>query len=245
MEKFMSIINSYDPDKDSLVSYFLSKKKDFPKFSILSFEPKIINEALKHYPCKKIGTMFAGMNIPVYEVEYKNQKIALFLCIMGAPVTINFMELLHSHGVQSFLFMGSCGILEKSLASSSILVPTKAYRDEGTSYHYQIASDFIDIASSSKLINFLGEVCTPCITWTTDAIFRETKKKALERKALGCTVVDMEASAIAAAANFLNVKAYQFFWPLDNIFSKDNQFCKLSKTWEEYLNLALEISIFI
>jgi len=239
----MSIINSFDPDNNSLTSSFLSKKKDFPKFAIISFEPKIIIEAQRLYPCKKIGTMFSGIKIPVYEIEYEGKKIALFLSVMGAPVTINFMEIFHSRGVQSFLFIGSCGLLEESLSSFSVLVPTKAFRDEGTSYHYQKASDFIDIASSSKLINLLGEVCTPCITWTTDALFRETEKKALERKAMGCTVVDMEASAIAAAANFLNIEAYQFFWPFDNIFSKNKRFCKLSKTWEDYLNLALNIAL--
>ena len=38
------------------------------------------------------------------------------------------------------------------------------------------------------------------ISWSTDGFFRETKEKVLYRKEEGCSVVEMECSALAACA---------------------------------------------
>ena len=38
------------------------------------------------------------------------------------------------------------------------------------------------------------------VTWSTDGFFRETKEKVAYRKSEGCSVVEMECSALAACA---------------------------------------------
>ena len=38
------------------------------------------------------------------------------------------------------------------------------------------------------------------MTWSTDGFFRETREKVLYRKKEGCSVVEMECSALAACA---------------------------------------------
>ena len=40
------------------------------------------------------------------------------------------------------------------------------------------------------------------ITWSTDGFFRETKEKVAYRKSEGCSVVEMECSALAAVSAF-------------------------------------------
>lgn len=40
------------------------------------------------------------------------------------------------------------------------------------------------------------------ITWSTDGFFRETQEKVAYRKSEGCSVVEMECSALAACAAF-------------------------------------------
>lgn len=53
-----------------------------------------------------------------------------------------------------------------------------AYRDEGTSYHYAPASDYITIKNSDVVAKFMETAGLPYVqgkTWTTDAVHRETK----------------------------------------------------------------------
>lgn len=52
------------------------------------------------------------------------------------------------------------------------MVPTEAYRDEGTSYHYAPASDYIKIQNADVVAKFMETVGLPYVkgkTWTTDA----------------------------------------------------------------------------
>ena len=53
-------------------------------------------------------------------------------------------------GGKNILYFGSCGSLDKSVTSGNVIVPTHAYRDEGTSYHYAPASDFIEIKTATQ-----------------------------------------------------------------------------------------------
>ena len=55
--------------------------------------------------------------------------------------------------------------------------------------------------------------------WTTDAPYRETRKKVIERKEEGCVCVDMECSAISALSKFRNKEVFQFFYAADNLDS--------------------------
>ena len=57
-------------------------------------------------------------------------------------------------------------------------------------------------------------------TWTTDAIFRETKGKLALRKAEGCLAVEMEAAAMFAVAHFRQVEFGQILYSGDTIDGK-------------------------
>ena len=94
--------------------------------------------------------------------------------------------------------------------------------DEGTSYHYAPASDEIAYERSLLLTmeNALDKAGVEHIrtkAWTTDAFYRETADKVKRRLAAGATVVDMEASAIMAWAQFRQAKVYQFFYTADYV----------------------------
>lgn len=39
-------------------------------------------------------------------------------------------------GAENILVFGTCGVLDSSIKETSIIIPTSAIRDEGTSYHY-------------------------------------------------------------------------------------------------------------
>ena len=98
------------------------------------------------------------------------------------------------------------GALE-SFPESTFLVPCKALRDEGTSYHYAPPSRFMEISEGARAairetIPEHGMKYREVITWSTDSFYRETRDKVAYRKSEGCAVVGMECAAPAACAAF-------------------------------------------
>ena len=121
-------------------------------------------------------------------------------------------------GAKKVLYFGSCGSLDKAITAGHLLVPTAAYRDEGTSYHYAPPSDFIEVRSADRLAVIFDGLSVPYIktkTWTTDAIYRETQDNMAKRKSEGCSVVEMECASVMAAAQFRGIEAYQFLYAAD------------------------------
>ena len=93
-------------------------------------------------------------------------------------------------------------------------MPTEAYRDEGTSYHYAPASDYIEIKNHDIVSRFMEENGIPYIegkTWTTDTFYGETLNNFEKRKTDGCISVEMESSAVQALCDFRNLDFYVFF----------------------------------
>jgi len=88
-----------------------------------------------------------------------------------------------------------------------VIIPTKAVRDEGTSFHYQEPSrySYPSDLMLSCVRRALGENNVPFReggTWTTDAFFRETPEKVKRYYEEGCLAVEMEASALFSVAHF-------------------------------------------
>ncbi len=54
-------------------------------------------------------------------------------------------------------------------------------------------------------------------TWTTDGFFRETQGMVAYRKNDGCSVVDMECSALAACAAFRGAEFGMIFYTADSL----------------------------
>lgn len=144
---------------------------------------------------------------------------------------------------------GNCGILNEEIANGKIIVPTAAIRDEGTSYHYIEAADEIlaDEKSVETLTKCLKKCSYPYVkgkTWTTDAIYRETKSLISERKAEGCIAVEMECAAVLAVTQFRRLSFAQFLFGADNLDTaqwepRDLVEYGLSSA-EKYLALAFE-----
>ena len=112
-----------------------------------------------------------------------------------------------------YIVFGGSGCLKKEIAHGKVMLPTEAYRDEGTSYHYAPASDYITIKNVDIVAKFMGENRIPFVkgkTWTTDAFYRETVNNFEKRKADGCISVEMECSAIQAMCDFRNLNLYMF-----------------------------------
>lgn len=243
-------ILEFDDDKDA----FINPRKliapiDIPKKAVICFFSDAIEKLLSEYHHKIVTHLsFEGFKIPVHEVNYNGERIALVQAIVGAPLAAAFIEELATYGCRKFMACGGCGVLQKDIAVGHLIIPVSAVRDEGTSYHYVKPSREISMDSHaiSVIAATLTEQNVPYIkgkTWTTDAVYRETNAKIKLRKEEGCITVEMEASAFMAAAQYNGVEFGQILYAGDSLAGDawDN------RTWttrtdirESVLKLALD-----
>ncbi|MFU0544829.1 nucleoside phosphorylase [Gardnerella swidsinskii] len=160
------------------------------------------------------------------EVEEETQKICLVQAPVGAPAAVQILDWLISYGVREVVSAGSCGSLV-DYAENVFLVPYKALRDEGTSYHYLPPSRYVDVSERSRraILQTLQAHNLPyheVKTWTTDGFFRETKTKVANRKQEGCAVVEMECSALAACAQMREIVWGEILYTADTLHDVEN-----------------------
>lgn len=135
---------------------------------------------------------------------------------IGAPTTAMLMDELIADGVESFLSIGFAGCLDDTIDMGEFVVCEKAIRDEGTSHHY-VESETYAHASESltdemiRLLEDREETYHVGPSWTTDAIYQETKREVEEYAEQGVLTVEMEASAVFAVAAHRGVEAASMF----------------------------------
>lgn len=184
---------------------------------------------------------------PVYIISYKDENICLCQAPVGAAAAVQIMDWLIGYGVKTIISSGSCGALT-DLPENAFMLPIKALRDEGTSYHYLPPSRYVELntsvlSSMRHTLERLGLPYTECITWSTDGFFRETKEKVAYRKSEGCSVVEMECAALAACAQLRNAKFGQLLFTADSLVNAD---AYDERDWgkdsmEKALTLSLEL----
>ncbi len=219
----MTILNAFDDSSDEVIraSGWIDPIEGFPETVIATYSRVKFEYLMQRYPGEQIAVLnTACAPIPIYRIEHLGKTYAAYLSLIGAPAACGIMEEVIAFGGRRFLFFGSCGVLDKDILSGHIAVPTHAYRDEGTSYHYLPAGPYIDVPTASHLASILDEIDVPyhlTRAWTTDAIYRETRANMEKRRAEGCRVVEMECAATAAVAQFRDVEFYQFVYGADSL----------------------------
>ncbi|WP_224208686.1 nucleoside phosphorylase [Streptococcus agalactiae] len=219
------IINSFDNSRKAIINPedINSPIKGFPKTVITCFARETFNRILEELPHREIArTSVANLEIPIYELEFKGQKIGFFNAYVGASACVAILEDIIVFGMENLIVFGTCGVLDSSIEETSIIIPRSAIRDEGTSFHYSEASSEIAVNTKfhEEFKSFLDRQAvsyTEGKVWTTDGIYRETVDKMLEHKRNGAICVDMECSAIAALSKFRNINHFQFFYCADNL----------------------------
>ena len=147
---------------------------------------------------------------PVYRYEKAGMPVTVFHPCVGAPLAAGFLEEMIAVGVSNFIVCGGCGVINPEIDAGHPVILTSAVRDEGTSYHYLPPSREVKphpkaVAALEKAFQETGLEYRTGKTWTTDAIYRETPGRRKLRLADGCDVVEMEAAAFFAVAQFREV----------------------------------------
>lgn len=182
---------------------------------IITFSNQIIDEILNQFACIKIAEIESANGfIPCYKLNYNGKDIAFYLTMIGSPAAGACLEEIHCLiGATKYIMFGACGCLNRDVTEGKIIVPTDAYRDEGLSYHYAKASNYIKIKNADFVAAFFKEAGIPYVTgktWTTDAIYRETRSNMEKRKAEGCIAAEMESAGIQAVCDFKHLEFYDF-----------------------------------
>ena len=132
------------------------------------------------------------------------------------------IEELNVNGVDTYIIFGNCGVLDKSIEDCSIIVPNKAFRDEGISYHYLPESESIEL--NKKYVELFKKVLkdnnydyVEGATWTTDGFYRETREKMEKFQKKGAVCVEMEGASIAAVCEYKKLKYFMFYYAGDNL----------------------------
>lgn len=223
---------------------------------LLTFSHEILKYVLENYECSLIGNLYSsnGAN-PVYGFEYEERSFAVYMSYVGAPGCVADMEdTLSLVNADKYIVFGGAGCLNKEIARGKVMIPTAAYRDEGTSYHYAAASDYITVKNADVVAGFMEKVGLPFVkgkTWTTDAIHRETRGNFEKRKDEGCISVEMECAAVQAMCDFRKLEVYFFFTSGDLLDApkwdarmKKNQI-KHSQHDSGHFDIALELARYI
>jgi uridine phosphorylase len=159
---------------------------------------------------------------PVSTIRHGDAAVAVVHPGVGAPLAAGIMEELIALGCRKFIACGSAGVLDRSLASGTVVVPSGAVRDEGTSYHYvkparDISTDPLVVKTIEGVLRRHGVTYRVGKTWTTDAFYRETPGRIAKRKAEGCLTVEMECAALLAVAQFRGVAFGQLLATSDDV----------------------------
>ena len=219
-----------------------------PKKCIYAFLEEEIDRYAQEIEAECVGEFVsATKTYPVYVIGYKGEKVCLAQAPVGSAPAAQFMDWLIGYGVEQIISTGTCGVLA-DIEENAFLVPVRALRDEGTSYHYAAPSRYMDvhveaISAIEQVLEQLGIPYEEVMTWTTDGFYRETAEKVAYRKEEGCEVVEMECAALAAVAQLRGVVWGQLLFTADSLADLENYDSRDwgSEAFDKALELCLEI----
>jgi len=204
--------------------------QDIARVGVICFFNELLERLVAQGDLRVVYTLRSeiGVNF-VYELRVGDQCVTVAHPGVGAPLAAGYMEELVALGVRTFVACGGAGALVEGLALGHVMVVDSALRDEGTSFHYAPPGRIIEADADSVEVlhqhllregidHFVGR------TWTTDAIFRETKSRIRRRIDEGCSMVDMESSALIAIARYRQLQFAQILYAGDSL---------AGETWDE------------
>lgn len=121
-----------------------------PRKCVFAFLGDYITEYASKTETVKVSEFLSmTKRYPIYITKYKGEEITLCEAPVGAAAATQILDWLIGYGVREIISAGSCGALEP-FSEGTFLVPCKALRDEGTSYHYAPPSRFVEISEEAR-----------------------------------------------------------------------------------------------
>lgn len=245
---------TFDNQTDPIISpeLFYGTREKICDICIITFSDAVVEKIRKKYECMKVAKIkCVNGDRPIYVFAYKGKKIAFYMTTVSSSAAGTCLEEAHClTGAVKYIMFGSCGSLDSGITAGKIIVPTHAYRDEGLSYHYAPPADYITVKNAGQVSAWLEELNIPHVsgrTWTTDALYRETKGNMEKRKAEGCIAVEMECAGLQAVCDFRGLELYCFLLAGD-LLDSDEWDARILGDEEEkdyqlkYFHIAMEMA---
>lgn len=238
-------ILDFDPTRDAVIDP-IAPDLDVPDRAVVTWFSDVL-DGLDADPVHTMRLESAALRL--FVIERDGQELLVAEMGVGAPLAVAMLETTIAMGATKLVAVGSAGGLVAGATAGTVIVPTEAIRDEGTSYHYQPAEKSAkpSEAAAEAIVAVLrarGVVHSRARTWTTDAFYRETMSKIRTRTAQGCLCVDMEASALFSVAEFRGVELGQILYVADTLtggeWDPDGLVTPLTSVRKRMFELAVE-----
>ncbi len=214
-------ILEYDPNPQAVINH---NRHDItlPSRAVFAFLGDVVDDYALQQQAEVLEVYHTiGRDTNIYRLRHNGEELCLCRAPLGGSAAVQLLDFLLGHGVTQVIATGSCGALEQ-LPENAFLIPVKALRDEGTSYHYLPPQRYIE--TSARLRAILAQTLsehslswTECTTWTTDGFYRETEAMVAYRRQEGCQVVEMECASMAACAAFRGADFAQLLYTADSL----------------------------
>lgn len=214
----------YDENKRAKCTpeHFSTTPKNLPERCVIAFSSTSVGEIAQKYGAERVSAISScTCTLPIYALDFQGVRIALVAGFLGSAGVAGQIEELCAAGVKKIVACGSCGSLTPQ-PLGALVIPDRAVRDEGASFHYAPPSYEIeaDTGVAAHIAETLRSLTLPYVlgkTWTTDAFYRETEDKIALRRAQGCLTVEMECSAMIAVARFRGIQFGQILYCGDDL----------------------------
>lgn len=185
--------------------YFVDKRFETDKM-VITFFPEVVKSLAASGQIVEERLMSGENPFMIYHFT-EHPDVLLTLGQVGCPACAGNLDEFHAMGITKVMFCGGGGVLDRNIEVGQLLVVDGAIRDEGFSYQYIPASRVIytNPEITDKIREYLDENGISYLrglTWTTDAIFRETADRISRRKEEGAKIVEMEQAGCIAVAQF-------------------------------------------
>ncbi|VTY20289.1 Purine nucleoside phosphorylase DeoD-type [Streptococcus salivarius] len=223
---------------------------NLPTRCVYAFLGEEIERYANSVGAEKVGEFVsATKTYPVYVMEYQGEEICLAQAPVGSAAAAQFLDWLIGYGVKQIISTGTCGVLV-DMPENIFLIPTRALRDEGASYHYVAPSRYIEVnrRALTAIETVLRQASIPyqeVMTWSTDGFYRETPDKVAYRIEEGCSVVEMECAALAAVAQLRDAVWGLLLFTADSLVDIDNYDQRNwgAEAFDKALELCLDIAV--
>ena len=217
-------ILEFDSAREAIIepSHVL-KSIDVPEHCVLCFFREVIQKLINEGKAKSVFALnWENARHVLYEIEMNGKRLAVMQAAVGAPLSAGLLEEVIFLGSRKFIACGGAGVLDNEIAVGHFIVPSSAVRDEGMSYHYlpparEVSASPEGVAAIERVLKSKQIPHIVGKTWTTDAVYRETRDKVALRKSEGCITVEMEAAAFFAVAQFRGVTFAQILYGGDDV----------------------------
>jgi uridine phosphorylase len=197
-----------------------------PPDVVLCFFPEAMAAFAEHAPETAVLHSENGRSPVLAVTRPDGTEVGVVHPGVGAPMAVATLEEVIALGGRRITAVGGAGVLVPELVLGHAVIVDSAVRDEGTSFHYLAPGRTVDadpdgVAALVDRLHAADVAHTVGRTWTTDAVYRETRGRTDRRRDEGCLTVEMEAAALIAVARFRGVAFSQVLFAGDSLAGEE------------------------